>query len=60
MGGPAARLGRHRRIVGAAPAWLLRNRRLIGRYERIAEHFEAFATIGAALVCYRRLVKVTS
>jgi len=56
----STRLGRHRWIVESSLSWLLRNRRLVRRYDRIAELFEAFATIGAALICYRRLIKVTS
>jgi hypothetical protein len=47
-------------VVEASLSWLLRNRRLIRRYDRIADHFEAFATIGAVLICYRRLIKHTS
>jgi transposase len=56
----STRLGRHRWIVESSLSWLLRNRRLVRRYDRIAEHFEAFATIGAALICYRRLTKLTN
>lgn len=33
------RLGRHRWIVEACLSWLLRNRRLVRRYDRKAEHF---------------------
>jgi IS5 family transposase len=40
----STRLGRHRWVVEASLSWLLRNRRLVRRYDRIAEHFEAFAT----------------
>ncbi|GAA3945810.1 hypothetical protein Aau02nite_65310 [Amorphoplanes auranticolor] len=42
------RLGRHRWIVEACLAWLLRNRRLIRRYDRKAEHFQAFARLACA------------
>jgi transposase len=56
----STRLGRHRWIVESSLSWLLRNRRLVRRYDRIAEHFEAFATIGATLICYRRLTKLTN
>jgi hypothetical protein len=35
----------------------MRDRRLVRRYERLAEHFHAFVTIACALVCYRRLTK---
>jgi transposase len=51
------RLGRHRWIVEACLAWLQHNRRLVRRYERKAEHFQAFADLGCALLCYRRLLK---
>ena len=54
------RLGRHRWIVEAALSWLMNNRRLARRYERKAEHFQAFADLAAILVCYRRLGKVTN
>lgn len=51
------RLGRHRWVVEACLSWLLRNRRLVRRYERKAEHFQAFADLACALLCYRRLTK---
>jgi hypothetical protein len=35
------------------------HRGLIRRYERLAEHFQAFVTIACALTCYRRLVRLT-
>lgn len=54
------RLGRHRWIVEACLSWLLRNRRLVRRYERKAEHFQAFADLACALLSYRRLAKVTN
>jgi transposase len=54
------RLGRHRWIVEAALSWLMNNRRLARRYERKAEHFQAFADLAAILVCYRRLGKLTN
>lgn len=54
------RLGRHRWIVEACLAWLQRNRRLIRRYDRKAEHFQAFADLGCALLCYRRWLKATN
>jgi hypothetical protein len=53
------RLGRHRWIVESCLSWLLRNRRLVRRYDRKAEHFQAFADLAAALLSYRRLVKAT-
>jgi transposase len=54
------RLGRHRWIVEAALSWLMNNRRLIRRYERKAEHFQAFADLGCILICHRRLAKATN
>jgi transposase len=51
------RLGRHRWRIERSFSWLMRYRRLVRRYERLAEHFHAFVTIACALVCYRRLTK---
>ena len=56
----SARLGRHRWIVEACLSWLMNNRRLVRRYERKAEHFQAFANLGCVLLCYRRWVKATT
>ena len=53
------RLGRHRWIVEASLSWLMNNRRLVRRYERKAEHFQAFADLGCILICHRRLTKAT-
>ena len=53
------RLGRHRWIVEACLSWLMNNRRLVRRYERKAEHFQAFADLGCILICHRRLTKAT-
>lgn len=50
------RLGRHRWVVESCMSWLMRYRRLVRRYDRKAEHFQAFAD----LACYRRLVKTTN
>ncbi|MEV7228093.1 MULTISPECIES: hypothetical protein [Polymorphospora] len=41
----------------ACLAWLQNNRRLVRRYERKADHFQAFADLGCALLRYRRLGK---
>jgi len=54
------RLGRHRWIVEACLSWLMNNRRLVRRYERKAEHFQAFADLGCILICHRRLAKATN
>ncbi len=51
------RLGRHRWIVESCLSWLQHNRRLVRRYDRKADHFQAFADLGCVLLCYRRLLK---
>lgn len=53
------RLGRHRWIVESCLSWLTRNRRLVRRYDRHADHFQAFADLGCALISYRRWTKTT-
>jgi transposase len=53
------RLGRHRWVVERTMSWLVNHRRLSRRYERIGEHFQAFAVIACMLICYRRLTKIT-
>jgi transposase len=53
------RLGRHRWIIEACLSWLLRYRRLVRRYDRKAAHFQAFADLACALVCFRRLTRIT-
>ena len=54
------RLGRHRWIAEACLSWLLTNRRLVRRYDRKADHFQAFADLACALLGYRRLAKATN
>ncbi|MFJ4851658.1 MULTISPECIES: transposase [unclassified Streptomyces] len=49
------RLGGHRWTVERTVEWLTGCRRLHRRYERKAEHFLAFASIAATLICFRRL-----
>lgn len=56
----SSRLGRHRWVVEACLAWLMNNRRLVRRYERKAEHFQAFADLACLLICYRRWLKATN
>ena len=51
------RLGRHRWVVESCLSWLMRHRRLVRRYDRKGEHYEAFAIIAATLTCYHRLTK---
>jgi transposase len=56
----STRLGRHRWVIERTVSWLVNYRRLARRYERKADHFLAFATIAALLVCHRRLTKIPS
>ena len=49
------RLGRHRWVVERTHAWLNRFRRLAVRYERRADIFLAFTTLGCALVCLSQI-----
>jgi hypothetical protein len=53
------RLGRHRWIIEACLSWRQRNRRLVRRYDRKAQHCQAFADLACALLAYRRLLKTT-
>jgi transposase len=53
------RLGRHRWVIERSMSWLMRYRRLVRRYERTAAHFTAFVTLACALICHRRLEKIT-
>ena len=55
----STRLGRHRWVIERSLSWLMRYRRLVRRYDRLADHFQAFITIACALICYRRLTKLT-
>jgi Transposase DDE domain len=55
----STRLGRHRWVVERCQSWLMRYRRLVRRYDRLAEHFQAFIDIACTLICYRRLTKTT-
>lgn len=54
------RLGRHRWVVESCLSWLLRNRRLVRRYDRNADHFQAFVDLACALLTQRRLAKATN
>jgi transposase len=56
----STRLGRHRWVSERSQSWLMRYRRLMRRYDRLAEHFQAFVTIACALIGYRRLTKLTN
>ncbi len=53
----SSRLGQHRWVIERTVAWLGGFRRLHRRYERKADHFAAFASIAAAIICTRRLSK---
>lgn len=47
------KLGRHRWVVERTLAWIARFRRLVVRYERRADIFEAFHHLAASLICFR-------
>lgn len=50
------RLGRHRWVVERTLAWLLNGyRRLTTRWERHGHNYLGFATLAAALTCYKKL-----
>ncbi|MGY1732958.1 IS5 family transposase [Geodermatophilus sp. SYSU D01045] len=52
---PRARLGRHRWVVERALGWLLSNKRLALRHDRIAVSITALARLAVTLICARRL-----
>ena len=54
------RLGQHRWVIERTMSWLLRYRRLVRRYDRHGAHFAAFASLAAALICHRKLIKTAS
>ncbi|MFT7836780.1 IS5 family transposase [Saccharothrix sp. BKS2] len=54
------RLGRHRWVVERTISWLFGYRRLVVRYERKAVNYCSFATLAAALTCFKQLVKATT
>ncbi|MEU1841195.1 transposase [Micromonospora chersina] len=49
----STRLARHRWIVGSCMSWLMRYRRLVRRYDRKGNHYEAFVT-GPSPITYGR------
>jgi transposase len=51
------RLGRHRWVIERTVSWLMNYRRLVRRYERLADHFQAFTDIASILICYQHLTK---
>jgi hypothetical protein len=52
-----ARPSAHRHVIERALEWITRFRRLARRYDRIGAHFEAFARLACAVICYRRTVR---
>jgi transposase len=54
------RLGKHRWVIERTIAWFSGYRRLTLRYERKAEHFLAFLTLGATLTCHKKLRKLAT
>ncbi|GAA0969632.1 hypothetical protein GCM10009550_76570 [Actinocorallia libanotica] len=54
------RLGRHRWKIERTISWLLGYRRLGVRYERRGDLFTAFLTLAAALICYKKLSRITT
>lgn len=54
------KLGKHRWVIERSIAWLFGYRRLTIRYERKANHFNAFLTLAATLTCYKKLHKATT
>ena len=49
------RFGRHRWVVERTHAWLNCMRRLTVRYERRADIYQVFTTLGCVLVCLRQI-----
>lgn len=49
------RLGRYRWKIERTIAWLTGYRRLTIRYERISRYYTGFATLAAAITCYKKL-----
>lgn len=54
------KLGKHRWVIERSIAWLFGYHRLSIRYERYANHFCAFLTLGAALTCFKKLTRSTT
>jgi transposase len=52
----STKLGRHRWVGERSFAWLGQMRRLLIRYERRPEIYEAFLTLGCALIAFRYLL----
>ncbi|GCD41243.1 IS5 family transposase [Streptomyces paromomycinus] len=54
------RLGRRRWVIEHTLAWLSGYRRLSPRYERESRNYLAFLGLAAALICYKRLQRLTT
>lgn len=54
------KLGKHRWVIERTIAWLFGYHRLAIRYERYANHFCAFLTLGATLTCFNKLTRSTT
>jgi transposase len=54
------KLGKHRWVIERSIAWLFGYHRLATRYDRNANHFCAFLTLGATLTCYKKLAKAAT
>ncbi len=53
-------LGRHRWVIERTMSWLTGYRRLSPRYERQPRNYLAFLGHAAALLCYKRLLQLTT
>ena len=56
----STKLGKHRWVIERTIGWLFGYHRLAIRYERYANHFCAFLTLGATLTCYKKLARSTT
>jgi transposase len=55
----STRLGRHRYVIERCLEWITRFRRLVRRYERTASHYLGFLRLACALICYRRVDRLS-
>jgi transposase len=53
----SAHLGKHRWVVERTFAWTNQFRRLVIRYERPADLYQAFLVLAAAIICFRTLTQ---
>ncbi len=54
------RLGRHRWVIERTMPWLTGYRRLSPRYEHQPRNYLAFLGLATALLCYKRLLQLTT